>query len=215
MKNRLKIVSFVLILLISNSLSAQNFDGLNRKGSTIYREYDKSHVSPLLRGKHGVSLGFYIGLNSPVNDFIPNPAYHIGYNYLVFKKRKRIMGHKEKYRDEVKFGFGAHLQIEPNHGTYFMLNYYNSFFSLKGRILSWYFINEFGIGIYKGNHIKEEYQDKLTGNASLELLRIRFGKSPLVLHSTLNFNLKNNMFSEEKAQLGIMFGVRYYFYKIK
>ncbi len=204
-----------MISQLTFSAVGQTFEGLNRKSPTAYREYDKSFVSPTLRGKHGVSLGFYVGLNSPVNDVQPNMAYHIGYNYLVFKKRKRIMGHKEKYRDEVKFGFGAHLQIEPRHGTYFMLNYFNPFFSLKGRILSWYFLNEFGIGFYKGKHIKAEFEDKLTGNASLEVLRIRFGKSPLVLHSTLNFNLKNNMFGEEKAQIGAMLGARYYFYKTK
>jgi hypothetical protein len=214
----------VLILLLGVQSYAQEYDGL--KGYGTYKKYDKSYIHPKLRGKHSLSLGMIGAISSPImdaneNDSIPdngsnfNPTVgvHVGYNYLFVKKRKRIFGGLEKYRDEITSGFGFHLSILSKGEYFIMANYYNPFFSLKGKMLSFYFLNEYGLGIHQPRLNDNGLIEKKKLNIAIEFLRIRLGKSHLNLHFTMNYHWDNDLFGKDRIKMGFMGGLRYYIYK--
>lgn len=214
----------IIVLLFGVQSYAQEYDGL--KGYGVYHQYDKSYISPTLRGKHSISLGAIGALSSPIGksdgadslnqsgaSLNTSIGFHVGYNYLIMKKRKRIFGGLEEYRDEVKSGFGVHLSFLTKGEFFFMANYFNPFFSLKGKALSFYFINEYGIGVHKPKMEEDEIADGLKLNLSLEAIRIRLGKSHFNLHLTVNYHANNKLFGKERIKMGFTAGLRYYIYK--
>lgn len=205
----IKFILFVFFVSVtaSNAVS-QDYDGI--KGFGVYHEYDKSYISPDLKAKHSVSLGITGALLSPhYDDFAPVPGGHLGYNYIIYKKRKRLFGIKEVERDEIKMGFGVHLSVYSNKEWFFNINYLNPLISKRGKFLSFYFINEFGLGVHS-SPAKLDYEPAVDFNLSLEFMRIRFGKSPLNLCFTSYFDPKGSFFSKERINLNGAISLRYY-----
>lgn len=191
---------------------AQTYEGL--KGYGVYKPYDKSYINPEIRGKHCISLGGIGAINTPFpNDFEPTFGVHVGYNYLVLEKRKRLISHKKKMRTEIKHGLGLHVNVLQNQELYIMATYTNPLFSLRG-LLGFYFFSEYGLGIHKSPTL--ENQETFTRfNASVEVIRIRFSRSPLNIHFTTNYSLQNDLLGKNRLDVGFMGGLRYYFYKVK
>ncbi|MEZ4922391.1 MAG: hypothetical protein R2780_04400 [Crocinitomicaceae bacterium] len=206
------LIIWIIVLTWIPFVNAQ-YDGM--KGQSSYQKYDKSYINPDTRGKHSVSLGVMASLTTPFdNDVVPSWAVHAGYNYLIIKKRKRIFGIKETVRDETNAGFGLHFTLMKESQFYVMANYYNPFFGVRGKLLSLYFFNEYGIGFHRFNDV-ELSTGKTAFNFSLEFLRVRFGKSPLYLHLTANYGVKNNLLAKERLDFGFLGGLRYYIFKKK
>ena len=194
-------------------VGAQTYDGM--KGHGVYHEYDKSFITPDLRGKHSMSFGTIITGNSPFGDnFKPGLGVHLGYNYLVFykRKKKRLFSKKIKFHDEIKAGLGVHLGILSQNEFLFTAKYFTPILPIRGKLLSWYIFSEYGLGVHKLPTTNEK-SGALKMNFSLELFRIRFGKSPFILHFTTNYALSNNLFVKEPIDFGFIGGLRYYFYK--
>jgi hypothetical protein len=211
----MRFLSFLVLLVVfsvnSKITFGQNYDGL--KGYGVYQKYDKSYISPDLKAKHSVSLGFSGGLLSPhYDDLKPAPGAHVGYNYIIYKKRKRLFGIKEVERDEIKMGFGAHLTVFSTKEWYFNVNYLNPLISKRGKLLSFYFINEFGLGLHSSPP-KLEAETEIDFNMSLEFMRIRFGKSPLNLCFTAHFDPKGSFFEKQRVELDGIVSLRYYIQK--
>jgi len=204
----------ILYLTLQNSWSwAQTYDGM--KGYSVYHRYDKSFVTPDLRGKHAVSFGMIMSGNSPFGDeFKPNYGIHLGYNYLIFykRKKKKLFSKKSKFHDEIKAGLGLHLSVLSHHEFLFTAKYFTPLLPIRGKLMSWYIFSEYGLGLHKlPTTIISTGAMKV--NFSLELFRIRIGKTPLNLHFTTNYALSNNLMVKEPIDLGFVGGLRYYFYK--
>jgi len=214
----------IIIFLFGIQSYAQEYDGL--KGYGIYKKYDKTYINPKLRGKHSVSLGAIGAISSPLininevdglsngsSSLSPTVGAHLGYNYLFIKKRKRVFGGLERYRKEITSGFGFHMSFLTKGEYFIMANYFTPFFSLKGKLLSAYFLNEYGIGVHQPKINADGLKEKKKLNISIELLRIRFGKSHLNLHVTTNYHWDNDLFGKNRINMGFLTGLRYYIYK--
>ena len=224
-----KILKTSLIIcstIIGQYLGAQTYDGA--KGYSVYHKQDKSFVSPDLRVKHSISIGLIAGGNSPFgsNDDSENGSnnssentmgtgFHLGYNYLILEQKKKIKKRKNKVktRDVVKASIGFHADV-LNGGEFLLTaKYYNPFLRAKGFIMTYYFLSEYGLGIHKLPTFLND--DQLKFNFSLELIRIRFFKTPLYLHFNTNYDLSNNFLNTDRKNLQFMGGLRFYFYKNK
>ena len=213
----------IIVLLFGAQSFAQEYDGL--KGYGVYKKYDKTYINPKLRGKHSVSLGVIGAISSPIIkvdgnslgngelNFNPTVGAHLGYNYLIVKKRKRIFGGLEKFRNEITSGFGFHLSVLSKGEHLIMVNYYNPFFSLKGKVFSAYFFNEYGVGLHQPRLNENGEKEKKKFNISIEFLRIKFGKSHLNLHFTMNYHWDNDLFGKNRINMGFLSGLRYYIFK--
>jgi hypothetical protein len=213
MLRQLNIYHVLTILLVNLSLPVlAQYDGM--KGNSIYKKYDKSYINPDTRGKHAASLGGMATITSPVSDVAIGWGAHVGYNYLIIKKRKRFFGIKESFRDEPRAGFGAHFTLVQGGQFYLMANYFDPFFSIRGKLFSWYLFNEYGVGVHR--YTDMETNQKVNAlNLSLEVLRLRFGKSPLYLHVTTNYAAKNDFLSKKRLDVGAVAGLRLYIFKNK
>jgi hypothetical protein len=206
-----KNIFVVIAVVLSNHIIAQ-YDGL--KGQGVYKKYDNTYINPDTRGKHSVSLGVMSSLNSQTPDFVPSWAVHFGYNYLIIKRRRRLLGIKETFRDETKNGFGLHFTLLKEGEFYLMANYYDPIIALRTKVLSFYFFNEYGIGFHRYTDI-DDLNSRTSLNLSLEIFRIRFGKTPLNLHLTANYAASNNFLGKERLNMGALAGLRYYIFKKK
>lgn len=203
---------FVLAFLCGLSSWAQHYDG--QKGFSVYQKYDKTFITSDLRGKHGASLGFGSANVSPQQTFEPKIGGHLGYNYIVLRKRKRVFAISEVLRDEVTMGFGLHLSVFQNKEWFLNAVYLNPLFSMRGKIISLYWFSEVGFGLHR-SPAKLEKDAGLSLNWSLEPLRIRFGKSPLNLCFNVNLDLGSSFLSKNRIVLTSMGTLRYYIYKKK
>lgn len=209
----MKIRALIIIsLLFGLTVKGQDYDGY--KGQTGYQKYDKTYINPSYRGKHSPSMGFGVANLSPWSELAPQAGGHLGYNYLIMYKRRRIFGVKETVRDEIKMGFGAHFHIWANNEWYLNFNYLNPLFSIRGKALGWYFFGEYGLGLHRSPQ-KLESPPKTSWNLSIEPLRIKFGKTPLNLNFTFFYNIGNALLSQQRMDLAAAIALRYYFYKKK
>ena len=208
-----KTLCIALLSCFALNLSfGQQYDGF--KGTSGFSRYDNTHISPDSKGKHGASVGFTFGNLHPQNDFIPRFGGHIGYNFILMKKRKRVFGIKEVSRDEPKWGIGAHLTVMSNSEFFFTVNYMNPLFSMRGKLLSLYWLGEYGIGFHNAQPTLED-PGGMRLNLSLEVLRIRFGKSPLNLTFTGHYDGGNRLLSKKRMNVASLVCLRYYIYKKK
>lgn len=213
MKPRFLFILLIALVLNSNYSVAQHYDGM--RGVSTFKKYDNGYISPDMRGKHSVSLGINAAVSSPFNSLTrPQFGGHLGYNYLLIVKRKRFFGIKENSRDEIKMGFGLHLTVLQNKEFFMTANYFNPFIGAKGKVFSLYLFNEIGIGVHR-SPITIESPASLGFTASLEVLRLRFGKSPLNLHLTMNYRTSNSLLAKDQLMISFMGGLRYYIYKKK
>lgn len=213
MKNVIKNTVITLLLLGSQYSIGQTYDGM--KGHGVYKKHDKSFITPDYRGKHSVSFGIVgTGNSAFTENYTPGYGVHLGYNYLIFRRRKkkRIASKKVKFHDEIKAGLGIHLGIINDKEFFFTAKYFYPILPIRGKLVSWYIFSEYGLGIHKLPTVVSP-ENELKMNFSLELFRIRFGKSPLNLNVTANYALSNNLFIKEPVDLGFIVGFRYYFYK--
>lgn len=203
----------ILALMVTQTLIGQGYDG--NKGYGIYKKYDKSFITPDYRGKHSISFGVIgTGNSAFTEDYLPGVGVHLGYNYLVFNRRqkKRIRNKKVKFHDEIKAALGVHLGFINDKEFLFTAKYFYPILPIRGKMMSWYILSEYGLGVHKlPLVVSPENEMKL--NFSLELFRIRFGKSPLNFHVTANYALSNNLFIKEPLDIGFVTGFRFYFYK--
>lgn len=207
----------IAILLISftaiwNARSQHDFE---QKGYSIYQKYDQSFVTPFLRGKHSVSIGGVTSVYGPsVVNVNRNYGAHLGYNYLVIGERKLKLSKKGKTRDEVRFGLGLHCYIQGQGEFSVMGTVYRPMGNTKGRIFSWYFLSEYGLGYHKTiNLLFDDKPNKL--DLSVELFRLRIGKLPMYIHLTGNYALSNDFLAKDRLNVGFIGGLRYYIYKNK
>ena len=204
--------SILTIILIVGCLhvDAQEYDGFKGKG--VYQPYDKTYTNPSLRGKHGGSAGVSFANVSPITPFSPQWGFNVGYNYLLLYKRKRLVGIKERTRDEIKMGFGAHFYYFFNKEWYLNFNYFNPFIAIRGKVLGVYFFSEYGIGFH---HAPQKMEDppKTKFNVTIEALRFRFGKSPLNLSFRAHYDAGSALLSKNRMDLAFSASLTYYFYK--
>lgn len=206
-------ISFVLILFYPLVVKSQN--GANKQGFGIYKKYDQSFVTPDLRGKQSVSLGVISGLyGADLANFEPSVGFHLGYNYLVLGQRKLKSSRKDKYRDEIKLGLGLHVNVFTENEFMVMGTFYKPWIHTRGRLFSWDFFSEYGIGVHKTANLSNEPKPTKL-NLSVQVAQMRFVKQPLFLHFHFNYAASNNLFSNERLNVGFILGLRYYIFKHK
>ncbi|NOQ72230.1 MAG: hypothetical protein GQ574_09530 [Crocinitomix sp.] len=210
---RLSLISTFLICLFSTGVFAQNNPDLKQRGFSAYKPYDKSFITTDIRGKHAVSIGPLLSLyGQNMEDFDPSFGAHIGYNYLVIERREIKLSRKTKFRNEVKFGFGLHLNILDKNQQMLLLNFYRPFSAIKGKIFSWYFFSSYTLGWHKVTNGSDDIKPNKF-NFGLEVLRLRFGKLPMHLHLGINYDLSNNFLGTDRLNGGVLFGLRYHIFK--
>lgn len=210
---------FFSIIIVLNASAQYDFDV---KGYSAYKAYDDSFITPNLRGKHSISFGGLIGMYGTQTGAIftnessasPNFGIHLGYNYIVLSQRILKSSKKNKTRDELKYILGAHLNILSNNDMFLMATFYKKLIGTNGRLFSWSFFSEYGLGIHKSENVFESSRP-LKIDLSLEIFRMRFVKQPLFLHGQFNYATSNDFLSKDKLNLGFYGGIRYYFYKKK
>jgi hypothetical protein len=186
---------------------------LKPKGFSAYKPYDKSFITNDLRKKNTVSFGPLIGVyGRNLDGFVPSVGLHLGYNYLIIERRKVKLSLKTKYRNEVKLGFGLHLNILSQDEQMLMLNFYRPFAAIKGKLLSWYFLSSYSLGWHKITNGPDDLKPNKF-NFGLELLRLRIGKLPFHLQVGINYDLSNNFLDTERLNGGFLFGMRYDIFK--
>jgi hypothetical protein len=201
----------LLILTFSNLLIWGQ--ELKPKGFSAYKPYDKSFITNDLRRKHAVSLGPLIGVYGQNLDiFEPNIGVHLGYNYFVIERREVKLSRKTKYRNEVKLGFGLHLNVLNENEQMLLLNFYRPLSAVKGKIFSWYFFSAYSLGWHKITNGTDDLKPNKF-NFGLEVFRLRIGKLPLHLQAGINYDLSNNFLGTERLNGGFLFGLRYDIFK--
>lgn len=204
-------ILFFFTCCFSLASFGQNEPG--NKGASIFKKYDDSFITPHLKRKHSVSLGPIASVYGPsVVDIEPNAGLHLGYNYLVMNRRKLKLSKKGKYRNEIKFGIGLHAHILTQQEFMLMGTFFRPLSRTKGRLFSWYFLSEYGIGMHRTyNLINDPRPTKF--NLSLEIFRLQFGKLPAFLHFTFNYDVGNDFLDKERLNIGFLGGFRYYIFK--
>lgn len=193
------------------------FSGLSQKdaGESIVlseQKYDRSYLSPALRGKHSFSLGLFNSQTTPDLQFGQNRALHIGYNYLILKQRKLVLALRDIKRTEMN-SFGLHLTLASAKEHYLMGTFQNSVLAKKGRFVSVYFLSEVGLGYHYKKDLQSLGQRSLNISALLEFFRIRVGRIPLYFNISGTYAITNNLFDKTPLVMGYMSGLRYYFYR--
>lgn len=142
----MKAVVIIFSLLILIQSRAQDFN----KGTAYVTdsvEYDRSMVTPFLQGKHSVSLGLYGAQSSPDQNIAAGGMVQVGYHFLILRKRKLLLALKDKTRTEIN-SFGIQLSFLNKDEHYLMGHFFHSHFGLKGRLFSFYFLSEYGLGYH-------------------------------------------------------------------
>ena len=203
---KINAILLILAVLISVLSSAQD---LKNRGFSNYKEYDNSFITPNYRKKHVLSIGGIANTyGSNFAELVPNFGAHIGYNFLIIERRKIKFTTKTIFRNETKFGFGIHFNYLSKGEFMLLTNYYRPLFTSKGRMLSWYFFCSYGLGLHKT--YDELNADKpYRFDATLEFIRLRFGKSPLYLNLILNYDLANNSLGKDRMNIGILGSFKY------
>ncbi len=227
---------FFLVLFLSFILGGRSQFDSRFTGFSAYQKYDESFITPSLRGKHSISIGGLLGIyggqvgaafgansngssgnlngQSESLDGSPSLGLHIGYNYLVLDRRKLKISRKDKYRDEFLFILGGHLNVLTNNEFMVMGTFYHQLLGTKGRLFSWTFFSEYGIGFHRTS-TRLQLEKPLKIDLSIELFRMRFVKQPLYLFGQFCYATSNDFLSKNAANVGFYGGLRYYFYKRK
>lgn len=202
-----------IILFAIHSVSAQVTDGV--AGTTVNQKYDHSFISPELRAKHSFSLGFVNAQTTPNAENLEfSRSFHFGYNYLILNKRKLKLAIKDKSRTEAR-AIGLHF-TRVQSGEYFLMGtFFNPFIALKGRLMSLYFLSEYGLGYLHRKNVDGISENSNHIHISIEALRFRFGRLPLYFHITGSYAITNKLFEKKPMELGYIAGFRYYFYSKK
>ncbi len=202
-------------LIIFSVLICWNTFAQERKGKAISFDeevYDQSYITPHLKGKHSFSLGFMNVQTTPDQNLTINQSVHLGYNYLILKERKLLLALRDIDRTEMN-SLGVHFTYVNPQEHYLMGTFNSSFLAAKGRLMSFYFLSEVGLGYHYKRQLEEFNQNKLNVSFLVDFLRFRPGRLPLYLHFSGTYALSNNLLNKTPIMLGYMFGLRYYFYK--
>lgn len=204
---------FLTYLFIGQSGFTQQNTEL--KGFGVYTKYDESFITPDLKGKHSGAIGPAFIMYTPnFVDLIPSIGFQAGYNYIVLKKRKIKASFKDRYREETVFGLGLNASFYREGQFSITASFYKPLIQSYGRLLSWTFLSEYGLGALRGTPPAEE-PNKIRFNLNVEIFRLRIGKLPLYLHSNFDYDIQNDFLAKDRINLGISGGLRYYIYKIK
>ena len=164
-------------------------------------------------------------------------GFSLGYHFIFLKKKK--LSFFKKKRNEFSslslyftpfFGLidddtPEHIinSFSPNKKPYhnsqleFKLTYSNPSISYRGRLVSFYLLNEIGMSLSIRNktlYIKSENQ-KSKLFFSLDPLKIRFGKSQLFLTTNISVALDNNPLQRKKIEANFQSGLQLYIFKQK
>jgi len=208
--NEMRVLLSILAVFLSIKTFAQE-----RNGKAIsYNEqmYDQSYITPYLKGKHAFSLGFMNVQTTPDPNLTVNQSIHLGYNYLILKERKLLLALRDIDRTEMN-SLGVHFTYVNPQEHYLMGTFNSSFLAAKGRLMSFYFLSEVGLGYHYKRELQDFDQNKLNISFLVDFVRFRPGRIPLYLHFSGTYALSNNLFNKTPIMLGYMFGLRYYFYK--
>ena len=199
-----------LLTLLTFSLVFGQVDG-GVASTSVDQKYDKSYVSPDLRSKHCISIGYLNAQTTPDQSIEPSGSWHIGYNYLILNQRKLKLALKDRQRTEMK-AVGLHFTRVRAGEHYLMATLFNPLISMKGRALSLYFLSEYGLGYHYNTDINTGETD-FRYHISLEILRLRVGRLPLYMHITGTYALSNKLLQKAPWEVGYLAGFRYYFYQ--
>lgn len=175
-------------------------------------KYDQSFLTPYTRGKHSLSLGLMNVQTTPDQNFVANQALHLGYNFLFLKDRKLLLALNDRRRTEMN-SFGLHFSLVKGNEHYVMGTVFRPFLALKGRLFSFYFLSEYGLGYHYKKKLSDFDESRVNMSLMIEFIRFRFGRIPMYLHISGTYALTNNLFNKTPIILGYMGGVRYYFYR--
>lgn len=206
----MRTILFIFSMLLCTSLFSQE-----KRGNILSFEkekYDQSYITPSLRGKHSFSLGFMNVQTTPDQNLTVNQSVHLGYNYLILSERKLFLALKDIDRTEMN-SLGVHFTYVNPREHYFMGTFNSSFLAIKGRLLSFYFLSELGLGYHYKRELEDFGQNKLNVSFLVDFVRFRPGRIPLYLHLSGTYALSNNLFNKTPIILGYMVGLRYYFYR--
>lgn len=192
-------------------------------GTSHFQDYDKSYITPELQRKQGITLGVQSSLSTPFHiatqlntneDFtlFDNLGVHVGYNYLIVKRRVLKRSSKGKRKDEFKNGVGFHLGFQSSGEWYANLNYYRPLVHLYLPMFRVYLFNEWGFGIYNNVNLAGTGTRAVSPVVSFEPIRIRLFNTPIYLHGTTFYALSNDSFGTLPLNFSIVVGARIYFY---
>lgn len=204
--------TLLFLLLVFSTLYSQNEEG--EFISFPESKYDNSYISPHLRGKHALSLGLQSVQTTPSVNLQVNQSVHLGYNYLILKERKLLLALQDKYRTEMN-ALGLHFTYVNPEEHYLMGTFFHSKLGLKGRLMSFYFLSEFGLGYHYKKDLINYNKRKTNITVMVDFVKFRFGRLPMHLNFAGTYALSNNLFNKTPIVLGYMAGIRYYFYRKK
>lgn len=139
----MRCLTLLFLLIVYSTLFSQNEE--DESISLPESKYDNSYISPHLRGKHAFSLGLQSVQTTPSANLQVNQSVDLCYNYLILKGRKLILALQNKYRTEMN-ALGLHFTYVNPEEHYLMGTFFYSKLGLKGRLMSFYFLSEFGLG---------------------------------------------------------------------
>ena len=226
---------FLLIhLLLSNSY-AQDGDIVNYKPydkTFISPEIRQKHGISI-----GANVSFFTNKSYLKKDTLlesgplkynrENYGLSLGYHYLFIRSKKLTLS--KKRRDEIAGlslymnGYMTYLNKQDpifnpytNHQNYYTwsqfelrASYLSPFFSYRGKLISLYFINEFGFSVFYRNMdiYKEEFDKKLKTFFCISPLNINLGKMPLIFKSSFNFAIDSNPLQRAEIEANVNFGL--------
>ena len=206
----MKLLFSTIVLLCFGISFSQLEKGVG--GASVELKYDKSHISPDLRSKHCISIGFVNAQTTPDQTIVASKSWHIGYNYLILNQRKLKLSLKERRRTEMR-AIGLHYTWVGPGEHYLMGTFFNPLVAKKGRFISFYFFSELGLGYHYKNVLGGGDGDRFKTHLSVEFLRLRLGRIPLYIQITGSYALGNKLAQKEPLELGYIAGLRYYFYR--
>ena len=221
--NKVNLKALAILLILGSGTFAQETSVTTRASG--FEIYDKSHISPDYRKKHAISIGGQNSFSTPLDgisqydslknkDIIDwNPGFHIGYDFLILRRRVRLVSEHAKPATEIKNGWGIHFAFHQN--KEFLLNtvYHRPIFKLYIPLFRFYLFNDFGLGV----HYNPRFEGTSTKPVSLvltsEVLRIRWCNSPVYLYINGAYSIRNNVLGTQTLGVSVMGGLKVYFYK--
>jgi len=188
-------------------------------GSDEFAIHDKSHVTPEIRKKPGISIGYNMGFHVPFIDYFPAPfnpnhGFHLAYNQLYVRNRIRYITSARKTTDEFQYGGGFAINLDfGSDGIYGSTHFF-----FHRPLLRFYFplriylINEYGLGIGWRPSADPTKAAEFSPNFVFEPIRIKFFNSPFFLTGTTVYSMRNNVFGKTTLDVSVLVGLKLYMY---
>ena len=185
--------------------------------NSFFKKYDRSHITPEIRRKGGISLGGVAGFHTPFGNQIdngvePNFGFHLAYNHMYVRRRRLLMSQEGKTTDEFQSGWGVSVNVHMDMQALVYGYFYRPLIRMYTPIFRIYLINEYGLGAHYDPVPTIEGQRRVSPSFFFEPIRLKFSNTPIFFHLTGAYSFKNNILSKKPLNVSVLGGFRIYFY---